>query len=254
MILPVSFANLKAELITVLFMSGHSKWATTKRQKAVVDAKRSANFTKIANLVSIAARKGGDPAMNFSLRIAVDKAKEVNMPKENIERAIKRGTGEIAGGQLEESIYEGYGPDKIAFIMEIITDNKNRASSEIRHLLSKAGGSLGGPGSVMWQFDQKGIIDLQVKELTDDQQLSLIDAGADDFDSEDDHTIVLTHSDKLELVKKACEALGFKINSAGLEYVPKEYVKPTDLEALQNFFNQLEDNNDISNYYHNAEI
>ncbi|MFH1583473.1 MAG: YebC/PmpR family DNA-binding transcriptional regulator, partial [Candidatus Falkowbacteria bacterium] len=145
-------------------MSGHSKWATTKRQKAVADAKRGAIFTKIAKLITIAARQGGDPTSNFSLRIAIDKAKSINMPKDNIERAVKRGTGESGGAQIEELIYEGIGPIKAQFIIKCLSDNKNRTAAEIRHLFSKHGGSL---SAVMWNFVQHGIIMIESEEIND---------------------------------------------------------------------------------------
>ena len=148
-------------------MSGHSKWATTKRQKAVVDAKKGAIFTKIAKLIAIAARKGHDPTANFSLRLAMDKARQANMPKDNIERAIKRGTGELAGAQIEELIYEGLGPAKAQFIVKVLTDNKNRTAAEIRHLFSDSGGSL---GAVMWNFELKGIIVISSDQLAKTNQ------------------------------------------------------------------------------------
>src|SRR3989338_1529854 len=169
-------------------MSGHSKWATTKRQKAVVDAKKGAIFTKYGKLISVAAKKGGDPATNFSLRMAIDKAKEANMPKENVERAIKRGTGELGGAQIEELTYEGFGPAKSQFIVKCLTDNKNLTAAEIRHVFSEAGGAL---GTVAWNFELKGVIlisseELQSKNLlnNDDFELELIDAGAHDIKKE----------------------------------------------------------------------
>ena len=144
-------------------MSGHSKWATTKRQKAVTDAKRGAIFTKIGNIITISAReKGGDPAVNFSLRIAIEKAKQANMPKENIERAIKRGTGEGGGATIEEIYYEGIGPANTQFIVKCLTDNRNRSASTVRHLFSKYGGSM---GSVAWNFEKKGVIGIENSEV-----------------------------------------------------------------------------------------
>lgn len=163
-------------------MSGHSKWATTKRQKAVVDAKRGAIFTKLSNLISIAARdKGGDPDTNFTLRMAIDKARQANMPKDNIERAIKRGTGEGGGQQIEELVYEGQGPVGSQFIIKCVTDNRNRTASTIRHLFSKAGGSL---GAVAWNFVLRGVVQITSEALADkfgdwdNLELELIDQGA----------------------------------------------------------------------------
>ncbi len=233
-------------------MSGHSKWATTKRQKAVVDAKRSANFTKLANLITVAARDGGDPDKNFRLRVAVDKARANSMPKENIERAIKRGTGEIEGQHFEQMIYEGFGPDKVAVIMEIITDNKNRTASDVKHLFTKAGGALSGPNSVMWMFDQKGVINIK-DVLNDDQQLELIDVGADEFEIQSDESTVICPPDNFENVKNKLEQLGCKINEASIEFLAKETVTVKDQDQWNKFIDNLEDNDDISNYYTNAE-
>jgi len=165
-------------------MSGHSKWATTKRAKAVVDAKRGAAFTKLANLITIAARKGGDPTMNFALAQAVDRARAINMPKDNIERAIKRGTGGDGGEALEELLYEGFGPAQSQFVIKVVTDSRNRSAANIRHIFTKHGGSL---GAVIWNFDQKGVILVneekwQASKLAwDDFLLEAIDAGADDI-------------------------------------------------------------------------
>ncbi|MDD2807950.1 MAG: YebC/PmpR family DNA-binding transcriptional regulator, partial [Patescibacteria group bacterium] len=167
-------------------MSGHSKWATTKRAKAIVDAKRGAAFTKVANIITIAARNGGDPTANFMLRMAIDKARAVNMPKDNIERAIKRGTGEGGGAAVEELVYEGIGPAQTQFVVKCLTDSKNRTAAVIRHLFDKHGGSL---GSVMWNFEIKGVItitnyELQITNL-DELELELIDIGIEDFIKEE---------------------------------------------------------------------
>lgn len=233
-------------------MSGHSKWATTKRQKAVVDAKRSANFTKLANLISITAKDGGDPDKNFRLRVAIDKARANSMPKENIERAIKRGTGELEGQHFEQMIYEGFGPDKVAVVMEIITDNKNRTASDVKHLLTKAGGSLSGPNSVMWMFDQKGVIDVK-NSLNDDQQLELIDVGADEFDINDQQSTVVCPPEYFEAVKNKLDQLGCQIGEASIEFLPKETVQIKNQEQWEKFIDNLENCDDISNYYTNAD-
>lgn len=232
-------------------MSGHSKWATTKRSKAVVDAKRSANFTKLANLISVAARSGGDVNMNFKLRVAVDKARAASMPKENIERAIKRGTGELEDQKFEQMIYEGFGPDNIAIVMEIITDNKNRTASDVKHLLAKTGGSLTGPNTVMWMFDQKGVITTK-NAITEDQQLELIDAGAEEFDVNEDQSTVICPPESFETVKNKLDNLNCPIDEASIEFLPKETVEIKDEQRWQNFLDALENNDDISNYYTNA--
>lgn len=239
-------------------MSGHSKWATTKRAKAVVDAKRGAVFTKISNLITIAAReKGGDPDSNFMLRMAVDKAKAANMPKDNIERAIKRGTGELGGEQIEELIYEGFGPAGSQFVIKVLTDNKNRSASEIRHLFSKQGGAL---GSVAWNFAEKGVLRIASENLKkinfDDFELELIDTGADDIIKEEEGLTIYTKVDKLQDLKKFLESKNISTESAGIEFIAKEEQEPTpeDKEKVQKFIDELEDNGDVSDYYTNIKI
>lgn len=234
-------------------MSGHSKWATTKRKKESVDAKRSANFTKLANIITVAARTGGDPETNFKLRIAIDKAKEFSLPKENIERAIKRGTGELAGSQIEEITYECFAPDGVALVIEAVTDNKNRAASEIKHILNKYGGNLGGPGSTTWMFARKGVITLDKQNLTNNEELELIDAGADDITTDEDVTIY-TAPTQFENLKKKIEAIKLPILEANLEYVAKDLVKPKNEETLIKLFDELEACDDVSNFYSNADL
>jgi len=236
-------------------MSGHSKWATTKRAKAIVDAKKGAIFTKLSNNISLAAReKGGDPNTNFSLRIAIDKAKAVNMPKENIERAIKRGTGELGGAQIAEYIYEGIGPVKSQFIIKALTDNKNRSAASVRHVFSKYGGSL---GSVMWNFDNKGVVRILSEELknglSDDFELELIDAGAEDIQKEDEGVAIYTKSENLQKVKQFLDAKNIKTETAEIEYIAKEEAQliDADKESVQKFIDELENDEDISDYYHN---
>jgi len=240
-------------------MSGHSKWATTKRAKAVVDAKRGAIFTKIAKLITIAARKGGDPTANFTLRIAIDKAKSINMPKDNIERAIKRGTGESDGEQIEELIYEGIGPAKIQFIIKCLTDSKNRTAAEIRHLFSKHGGSL---GTVMWNFTLHGIIMIEQVEVNDKKladenfELELIDAGAEDIKKEDEGMTIYTAPIDLQKTKQFLESKNIKTESAEVEYVAKERVNLSNEEKnqVEKFIEELDNNEDVSDYYTNANL
>ena len=234
-------------------MSGHSKWATTKRHKAIIDAKKSSIFTKLANLISLAARVGGDPEANFQLKMAIDRARSVSMPKDNIDRAIKRGTGELEGQQIEEFLYDGYGPEGIAIILEIVTDNKNRASQEVKHLLSKYGGKLAGPGSVLWQFDHRGVITLDLEKLNDEVQLSLIDAGAEDIKTEGGITLI-TAVDNLNNLKNKVEELNLPILDQGLEYVAKEIIKPEKDGSLLKLFEELDECDDISNFYTNANL
>lgn len=240
-------------------MSGHSKWATTKRAKAIVDAKKGANFTKIAKLITISARKGGDPASNFSLRIAIDKAKTINMPKDNIERAIKRGTGESGGAQIEELIYEGIGPAKAQFIVKCLSDNKNRTAAEIRHLFSKHGGSL---GTVMWNFSQQGVImienqEINDKKLTDENfELELIDAGAEDIKREAEGMTVYTAPMDLQKTKQFLENKNIKTESAEVEYVAKESadLSKEEKNQIEKFIEELDNDEDVSDYYTNANL
>ena len=242
-------------------MSGHSKWATTKRAKAVVDAKRGAAFTKISNLISIAAReKGGDVQTNFSLRLAIDKAKAVNMPKENIERAIKRGTGALAGGTIEELVYEGIGPAKSQFIIKCLTDNRNRAAANVRHFFTKYGGSF---TPVLWNFALRGVIMITAEELAakkvtmDDMELDLIDAGMGDVLDEADGVTIYTKPEDLAAVKQFLENRKITIEHAAIEYVAKEKInitKAEDVEHVEKFIDAVEGDEDVSEYYTNAQF
>ncbi len=241
-------------------MSGHSKWATTKRQKAVVDAKRGAVFTKISNLISIAARdKGGDPDTNFSLRMAIDKARQANMPKDNIERAIKRGTGEGGGNQIEELVYEGQGPAASQFIIKCVTDSRNRTASTIRHLFSKAGGSL---GAVAWNFATRGVVQIAAENLAsrqadwDNFELELIDQGAEDIISENEGVTIYTNPEDLPKLKSFLEQQAIATELAEVQQVAKEKLvisNPEDCSRLEKFVELLDDCEDISDYYTNAE-
>lgn len=244
-------------------MSGHSKWATTKRAKAVVDAKRGAIFTKIANVITIAAReKGGDPSTNFSLRMAMDKARAANMPKDNVDRAIKRGTGEGGGAAVEDFIYEGIGPAKAQFVIKCLSDNKNRTASNIRHIFNKAGGAL---GAVMWNFDMKGTIGISNQELGirkqeigdwDEFELELVDNGAEDVIREDEGVTIQTRPEDLQKVKVFLESKNIATEIAEIGYVAKETaeVAENDRESLEKFVDMLEENEDVADYYTNVNI
>lgn len=241
-------------------MSGHSRWSTIKRQKAASDAKRGAIFTKAGNLITIAAKeKGGNPETNFSLRMAIDKAKAANMPKENIERAIKRGTGELSGEQIEELLYEGFGPAKSQFIIKSLTDNKNRSAANIRHIFTKYGGSL---GSVMWNFRKQGVIRIMDEELrnknlpNEEFELELIDAGADDIIKEEEGMTIYTKIEDLQKVKSFLEQKDIKTESADIEYVTKEeqQLNKEDKEKVEKFIEELEDGEDVADYYTNVNI
>jgi len=238
-------------------MSGHSKWATTKHKKAIVDAKRSASFTKLANVVTIAARNGGDPTMNFQLRLAVDRAKAGSMPKENIERAIKRGTGELGGAAIEEIIYEGYGPGGVAILIECLTDNRLRTVGNVRAAFSKYGGSLGEAGSVAYLFDKKGQIIIrksEIRNLNDEIEEIIIDSGADDFESEDDLIIVYTSVSDLQSVAKFIEEKGVKVDSSELTYVAKSTVEISEdkHKSLEKLLEVLENDDDVSDMFTNV--
>lgn len=233
-------------------MSGHSKWATTKHKKALVDSKRSSMFTKLTKIIQIAARHGADPEMNFKLRMAIDKARSFSVPKDNIERAIARGSGIGEGNALEEITYEGHGPDGVAIILEAVTDNKNRTSSDLKHILSKHGGSLGASNSVMWQFDRCGVIYLKNTELSDDQELAIIDAGANDIEKTEDGIRIIAKMENLQKIQEKIKDL-VDIDSAELEYIPKNKVKVQNTESLEKLFEILEENDDVNNYYSNAE-
>lgn len=240
-------------------MSGHSKWATTKRAKAVTDNKRAAIFTKLANAITIAAReKGGDPATNFSLRIAIEKAKEANMPKDNIERATKRGTGELSGNAIEELIYEGIGPAKTQFIVKCLTDSRNRSASTIRHAFNEYGGSL---GSVSWNFEQKGVIRVFKNELekisqSEEFELELIDNGAQDIKREEEGWTIYTKLEDLQKTKQFLDSKNIDAESAKIEYVAKEEQALTDeeKEKVEKFIEELDENEDVNDYYTNANI
>jgi YebC/PmpR family DNA-binding regulatory protein len=232
-------------------MSGHSKWATTKRAKAVVDAKRGAVFTKLANTITVATReKGGDPDANFSLRLAIDRAKLANMPKENIERAIKRGLGEGNSLAIEELIYEGIGPVNSQWVIRCLTDSKNRSASSVRHVFSKYNGSM---TPVMWNFEKKGVIRTAPKELGD-LELELIDVGVEDIQPDAEGIVFYSNMADLKKVKDALEARGFVIESADLDYVAKEtqtLSNPDDLEKINNFIEALDDLEDVNDYFTN---
>ena len=237
-------------------MSGHSKWATTHRQKELVDAKRGAIFTKLGNIITIAARGGGDPSSNPSLRAAVDKARTSNMPKDNIERAIKKGSGELGGEQLEELYYEGIIPPGAQLIIKCLTDNKNRSGATVRHLFTKNGGAF---STVMWNFTQWGVIrianeDLKEKKINaDDLELELIDEGIGDFLKEEEGVTIYTEVKDLHKISNALIAKGLKVTSSEIEYVAKEKVElaEEDKEKFEKILEALEDNEDVSDYYTN---
>lgn len=217
-------------------MSGHSKWSTIKRKKGAEDAKRGKIFTRLARDIMVAAREGGgDEGGNPRLKIAVAKAKQANMPKDNIERAIKKGTGELDGGQLEELTYEAYGVEGVAFIIEVLTDNKNRALADVKHALNKYGGSLASSGSVSWQFDMKGFILLNDDRL-DFEEVFMVaaEAGADDVTQDEGRIIVYTPRELFGVVTQALESSAYKIEESELRWEPKNETQVSNEIALKN--------------------
>lgn len=238
-------------------MSGHSHWAGIKHKKAVVDAKRGKLFSKLGKIIAVAARdKGGDPAMNPRLRIAMETAKRANMPKENVERAIKRGTGELEGAKLEEMVLEVYGPQGVAILIEAITDNKNRAIGEVKSILSRHGAKLAGEGGVKWMFAQQGAIEIptvQESRSKEELELAVIDAGAEDFTWANDTIILSTAPENLESVKQALENLGIKIESTSLAWVAKNPIDIGEEQRvkLEKLFEALDDYEDVQEIYSN---
>ena len=239
-------------------MSGHSKWSQIKHKKALTDAKRGKLFSKMARLITVAAReKGGDPASNPKLRMAIDKARSFNMPHENIERAVKRGTGDLEGVKIEEFILEAYGPAGAALIIEGKTDNKNRTVSELKHLLSQHDGKLANPGSVLWLFERRGLINLKkTGSLKKDiLELSAIDAGAQDLRWLDEENLeIYTQPEELEKIKKLLEEKNIKIEEASLGWQPKNEITiddPKTKERLEKLFETLDENDDVNEIYSN---
>lgn len=239
-------------------MSGHSKWATTKRKKAVIDAKRGKMFTKLIKEITIAAREGGgDINGNPRLRLAVDNAKSANMPADNIDRAIKKATGELEGTTYHELNYEGYGPAGVAIIVEVATDNKNRTVAEVRHLFSKYGGAMGETGSVAWMFNRKGVITLTKQSKSEDEIMELVlDAGADDFQSEDQYHEVQTSLENFENVRRTLLDKKLAVENASLQWIAKNSVPVggEDAEKVIKLIELLEDNDDVQNVFSNGDF
>lgn len=239
-------------------MSGHSKWSTIKREKGAKDAKRGAEFTKLGNAIAIAAKGGGDPDMNFALRLAIDKARAANMPMANVQRSIDRGSGKLGGESIEEVTYEGYGPGGIAVIVECATDNKNRTYPEVRLAFSKNGGNMAEPGAVAFQFSRKGVIRAGYLGDADEAMLNVIDAGAEDADDiGDSELIIYTDPKELATVRDDIAARGFDIKEAELTFVPNQMVEIDDPETARkatNLLNSLEEHDDVTAVHTNAEI
>lgn len=238
-------------------MSGHSKWATIKRKKAATDQARGKAFSRTIKEITIAARAGGDPDMNPRLRTAISAAKAVNMPAANIERAIKRGTGEIEGASYEEAHYEGYGPGGVALLIEVATDNRNRTAGEVRHILTKYGGAMGAAGSVAYLFRPRGLLVVERGAVPEETLMEVaLDAGADDVNVEGDHFVVLTPPSAFERVKDALAAKHVAVASAELTKLPSQHVPVgvRDAEAVLRLVEMLEDNEDVQKVYANFEL
>lgn len=239
-------------------MSGHSKWATIKHKKGAADAKRGQMFTKLIKEISIAARMGGgDADSNARLRTAILKARAANMPKDNIERAIKKGTGELGASTYEELVYEAYAPGGIAVLIEVLTDNKNRAAAEVRNILNKAGGSLATSNAVLRLFSRKGVISLDGEKYAEDQVMEVaLEAGADDIVNEGGEIVVYTTPEAFEAVLNAINEKGMETDGAEVSMVPESYVD-LDKDAggkVSKMIDRLEENDDVQNVYHNANL
>ncbi len=239
-------------------MSGHSKWSSIKHKKAAADAKRGKVFTRLIKEIAVAAREGGgDQDANPRLRAAVNNAKAQNMPNDTIERGIKRGTGQLPGANYEEIIYEGYGPKGVAIIVEVVTDNRNRSTADLRFILSKHGGNMGERGCVSWMFDKKGLIVVD-KEKVDEDELMMIalEAGAEDIETEGDSFEIITAPEDFESVKNAIEEAEIEADLAEVSMIPQTTVKLDGKEALQllKIMERLEEHDDVQNVYSNFDI
>ena len=238
-------------------MSGHSKWSTIKHKKAASDAKRGKVFTRIAKELTLAAREGGgDPDSNTTLRLAVVKAKEANMPKDNIEKAIKRGTGEIEGGELIDAVYEAYGPHSVGILVEVVTDNRNRAIADVRHAVNKYGGTMAEAGAVSWQFKRKGYI--SITDEIDQGELFMVaaEAGADDIQFNDDITEIYVELETFRAVQEALEAAGYAMDESSLIYEPTNRIELGQSESMQvmNLIERIEELDDVQNVYSALEM
>jgi len=238
-------------------MSGHSKWATIKRAKAKTDAKKGAVFTKITKDIILAAKGGGDPNMNARLRAVIAKAKSVNMPNDKIDQAVKKGTGELAGGEIFEMMYEGYAQGGVAMLVEVATDNKNRTIAEVRHIIGKGGGTMGEPGSVAWMFDKRGVLSFDATKYTEDQIMEVaLEAGADDVVVEDESIEVRVAPENYSAVEKAFEDAGIAVENSELTMLPKN-LTPVDAATarkVMTLMENLEENEDVSNVYVTADF
>lgn len=239
-------------------MSGHSKWANIKHRKAAQDSKKGVAFQKLVKVIIAAAKEGGgDPNNNFRLKVAIDRAREGNVPMDNIDRAIKRGTGEL-GGTVEDILYEGYGPNGVAVMVQAMTDNRNRTAPEMRSLFTKSGGAIGELGCVAWNFDRKGVIEVTGQGIDEDELLmAAIEAGAEDMNSAEDSFEIICEPSQLTSVAEALKNAGYNVESIELEMIPKNTVAVTDKNEAQKLLNMVErfeEHDDVQAVYANFDI
>lgn len=237
-------------------MSGHSKWSTIKRKKEKTDQKRAKIFTKIGRELTIVVKSGGpDPTVNSKLKDVIAKAKAANVPNDNIDRIIKKAAGEAGGDNYEEIVYEGYGPNGVAVVVETLTDNRNRTAGDVRHYFDKFGGNLGQTGSVMFMFDRKGVINIEAEGKDEDTVMeAALEAGAEDFEADGDVFTITTHPNELGAVRDALEEAGYSFISAEVEYIPNVETTLTDpesIEKMEKLIDIMEDNDDIQAIWHN---
>lgn len=241
-------------------MAGHSKWNNIKNKKGKEDAKRAKVFTKLGRYIMVAAKEGGsDPEYNPALKAAIDKAKAENMPNDNIDRAIKRGAGELGADNFEEIIYEGYGPSGIAVFAACLTDNRNRTASDVRHAFDKCGGNLGQSGSVTFMFDRKGLVAIERTDSIDEDELTMlaIDLGAEDFETAEEGFEIITSPEDFNVVKEGLKGEGYEFAMAEITFIPQSTVSLTnedDIKNMEKLIDMLEDNDDVQEVYHNWEI
>lgn len=237
-------------------MSGHSKWANIKNRKAAQDAKKSGVFTKLAKDITLAAKNGGNPEMNFHLKMAMEKAKAANMPKDNIERSIRRGTGEDKeAAQIEEVIYEAYGPGQVAMLIKVATDNKNRSLSEVKTILKKNNGKFAESGSVAWQFEQVGQVTLGNSKISEELEMKILETDAKDYQEEGDDFLIFTEVESLQKVKEQLEKQALKISQAELAYLAKNKMNldKAATESYENLLEKLDENEDVVAIWDNLE-
>ena len=241
-------------------MSGHSKWSTIKHKKGKEDARRGKVFTKLARYIMVAVKDGGaDPDYNPSLKAAIDKAKAENMPNDNIDRAIKKGAGEMGADIFEEIIYEGYGPSGVAVIVNCLTDNRNRTASDVRHAFDKFGGNLGQSGSVAFMFERKGLIAIERTDDMDEDELTMlaIELGAEDFSADEEGFEIITNTSDFNTIRDGLQNSGYSFAAAELTYIPLTYASlesENDIKNIEKMIDMLEENDDVQDVYHNWEM